>query len=111
MDSTLKDRVKKILESERISNSEFAAIAQVSVAYVNSIKKNMSFEMLDKLYKINPKVSIPWLLWGIGEMYCDYSNIVQQLQDENAILRDKVSLLQKIVSLYERNEKVKWSFM
>lgn len=55
--NTLKDRVKKFIENERISNSEFSKLTGVSVAYVNSIKKNMSFEMLEKLYRINPRVS------------------------------------------------------
>lgn len=52
MDNSLKDRVKKFLETERISNSEFAEIAGVSGAYVNSIKKNLSFEILAKLYSL-----------------------------------------------------------
>jgi len=107
MISTLKDRVKKFLDEERVSNSEFATMAGVSAAYVNSIKKNMSFEMLEKLYKINPKVSIPWLLWGTGEMYSDDVNTLKMLQDENVNLREKVAMLQKIVSLYERNESAK----
>ena len=105
--NTLKDRVKKILDMEGISNSEFATMAGVSAAYVNSIKKNMSFDMLEKLYNINPKVSIPWLLWGEGEMYNSDANTIKMLQDENANLREKIAMLQKIVSLYERNESVK----
>ena len=107
MDNALKDRVKKFLEIERISNSEFAEIAGVSAAYVNSIKKNLSFEILEKLYKINPRVSISWLLWGAGEMYNNNASTIKSLQDENAQLREKVAMLQKIVSLYERNENAK----
>lgn len=106
MANLLKDRVKRFLEMEGLSNSEFAEMAGVSNAYVNSIKKNLSFEMLEKLYKINPKVSMPWLLWGAGEMYSN-NDTVKALQDENAYLREKVAMLQKIVSLYERNESAK----
>ena len=105
--NTLKDRVKKFLNLEGISNSEFTTIANVSAAYVNSIKKNMSFDMLEKLYNINPNVSIPWLLWGTGAMYSNDTNTIKMLQDENANLREKVAMLQKIVSLYERNESEK----
>lgn len=107
MDNTLKDRVKKFLETERISHSEFAEIAGVSAAYVNSIKKNLSFQILEKLHGINPRVNISWLLWGAGEMYNNNASTIKALQDENAILRDKVSMLQKIVELYERNENAK----
>lgn len=107
IDNELKTRVKKFLEVERISNSQFAEIAGVSAAYVNSIKKNLSFTMLHKLYSINPRVSISWLLWGIGEMYNNNNSTIKNLQEENAQLREKVAMLQKIVSLYERNENAK----
>ena len=105
--NNLKDRVVKFLFTERISNSEFAEIAGVSAAYVNSIKKNISFEILHKLYLINSRVSISWILWGEGEMYHNKQSTIKSLQDENARLKDKVSDLQKIVALYERNENAK----
>lgn len=105
--NTLKERVKKFLEMERVSHSQFAKDAGVSEAYVNSIKKNMSFVMLKKLHAVNPRVSIAWLLWGVGEMYNNNASTLKALQDENAQLREKVSYLQKIVSLYERNENAK----
>lgn len=103
-DNALKDRVKKFLQVERISKTEFGEIADVSAMYVNSLKKNMSFEILKKLYKINPSVSLKWLLWGEGTMYETGDKNEKKLAEENAILRDKVSMLQKIVDLYERNE-------
>lgn len=106
MDNTLKDRVKKFLVNERISNSKFSEMAGVSEAYVNSIKKNLSFEILSKLYSINPRVSLAWLMWGVGEMYHDHSAL-KTLQDENAQLKEKVAMLEKIVMLYERNENAK----
>ena len=103
----LKDRVKQFLSMERISNSKFAEIAGVSEAYVNSIKQNLSFAVLKKLYLINPRVSIAWLLWGDGEMYTNNESTLKMLKEENDRLRDKVTDLQKIVSLYERNENAK----
>jgi transcriptional regulator with XRE-family HTH domain len=107
MDNSLKDRVKKFLETERISNSEFAEIAGVSGAYVNSIKKNLSFEILAKLHQINPRVNISWLLWGAGEMYNNNASTIKMLQEENDRLRDKIADLQKIVELYERVKNAK----
>ena len=105
--NNLKDRVKKFLVTERISNSEFGEIAGVSDAYVNSIKKNLSFEILKKLYYINPRVSISWILWGDGEMYNNDASALKNLKEENARLRAEIAYLQKIVSLYERNENAK----
>lgn len=40
--NTLKIRLKKFLKSERISNTEFATICDVSAAYVTSVKQNTS---------------------------------------------------------------------
>lgn len=53
MDKTLKDRVKRFLTVERLTYSEFGRMAGVSAAYVNSIKKSISFEMLEKIKNIN----------------------------------------------------------
>lgn len=105
--NNLKDRVKKFLINERISNSQFGEIAGVSDAYVASIKKNLSFEVLKKLYYLNPRVSLSWILWGEGEMYNNDSSALKNLQTENAALREKVAMLQKIVQLYERNDNAK----
>lgn len=54
IDSQLKERVKKFLSYCRISNTEFAEIASVTPAYINSIKKNISFEVLEKIAELNP---------------------------------------------------------
>lgn len=105
--NTLKDRVKKFLLTERISNSQFGEIAGVSDAYVACIKKNLSFAVLQKLYYINPRVNLAWILWGDGEMYNNDSSALKNLQTENVALREKVAMLQKIVQLYERNENAK----
>ena len=107
--NTLKIRVKNFLAMNRISNSEFAEIAGVSAAYVTSIKENMSLEMLKKVYDINPSVSLPWLLWGVGDMYTNTEKEVSALKAKNTQLADKVAMLEKIVALYERNETAKQS--
>ena len=107
--NTLKIRVKNFLAMNRISNSEFAEIAGVSSAYVTSIKENMSLEMLKKVYDINPSVSLPWLLWGEGDMYTNTEKEVAALKAKNTQLSEKVAMLEKIVALYERNETAKQS--
>ena len=40
-------------------------------------------------------------------MYNNDSSALKNLQSENAALREKVAMLQKIVQLYERNENAK----
>ena len=103
IDSQLKERVKKFLIFCRVSNSEFAEIAGVTPAYINSIKKNISFDILEKLTEINPRLNLSWLLWGKGEMLTDLSTL-QKLEQENENLKRENAYLQKIISLYERNE-------
>lgn len=103
-DNTLKERVKQFLAAERISFTEFGELADVTPAYVNSIKKNISFEVLEKLIKINPAVSLDWLIFGKGSMFTTDTIKIKKLEQENKILSDKVAMLQKIVDLYERQE-------
>lgn len=105
--NTLKQRVKKFLSTERISSTEFAKLAGVSPAYTNSIKKNISIDIMQKLVEINPAVNLSWLLFGIGAMYNNDNTRIAQLQKDNQELSDKVSLLQKVITLYERNENAK----
>lgn len=103
IDSQLKERVKKFLSYCRISNTEFAEIASVTPAYINSIKKNISFEVLEKIAELNPRLNLAWLLWGKGEMLTDVSDF-QKIIEENENLKRENAYLQKIVDLYERNE-------
>lgn len=103
-DNTLKNRVKKFLETERVSNSEFAQRAGVTPAYIYAIKKNIGIPILQKLVEINPAVNLSWLLFGVGSMYNNDTAMIDNLQRTNRELSDKVAMLQKIVSLYERTE-------
>lgn len=105
--NTLKNRVKKFLLTERISNTEFAKSAGVSAAYTNSIKKNISIDIMLKLVEINPAVNLSWLLFGIGAMYNNDTATINQLQKENRELKEKLTLQQKVIELYERNENAK----
>ena len=106
-ENQLKSRVKKFLETERVSNSEFGELAGVSPAYVTSIKKNLSFEVLEKLYAINPRINLGWILWGKGEMYTNSAATIKILERENAELKEKVAMLQKIVDLQDRVQNAK----
>lgn len=109
IDNGLKMRVKNFLSLNRVSNSEFARLAGVSAAYVTSIKESISIDVMRELYKINPALSLKWLLLGIGNMYESSDKEVIKLQKENAILTEKVAMMQKIISLYELHNGTKTS--
>ena len=100
-DNTLRIRLKKFLKSERISNSEFAEICNVSKAYVTSVKQNISFEILQKILKINENLNLNWLLFGTGAMYSNTTEEIETMKKVIAEQNEKISMLQKIVELYE----------
>lgn len=105
--NTLKDRVKKFLVMERISNQDFAKLAGVSESYVAAIKKAINFKVLHVIYTINPRISLAWILWGEGEMYSNAQIELKQMQQTIAHQADKITDLQTIVELYKRNENAK----
>lgn len=105
VESQLKERVKKFLLTEHISNAEFAKIAGVSAAYISSIKKNIGLSTLQKLVKVNPSVNLTWLLFGTGSMYSASDTELEKLRAENKQLSEKVLYLSKIVDLYEQKDR------
>ena len=103
-DSQLKETLKKFLATERISNSDFGRMTGTSASYVTSVKTSISFDMLAKIVKINPRLNLSWLILGTPPMYTDDHTAIETAQKEIAMLKEKVAMLQKIVDLYERNE-------
>ena len=104
-ETQLQQRLKKFLSMERITNSEFGRLTGTSASYVNSVKTSISFAMLEKIQNINPQLNWSWLIFGTGAMYRGESAELETVKRENIALREKVSLLQKIVDLYAKNEK------
>lgn len=113
-DNTLKTRVKKFLEFSKISHTEFARMASVTAAYVTNIRNNITVPVLRVLKEINPQLNLDWLLLGVGEMLntttetyktqiealkAEHSKYVEYLKANNADLREKIALYQKIVKL------------
>lgn len=68
---TVKDRLLKFLQAEKISNSEFSRKMGLSPAYVGAMRKSMPEEKVAKLMELYPSLSRDWLLYGEGEMYVE----------------------------------------
>lgn len=66
---TVKDRLLRFLEAEKISNSEFARKMGLSPAYVGAMRKSMPEEKVSRLLELYPRLNRDWLLYGEGEMY------------------------------------------
>lgn len=82
MEENVKDRLLLFLKNKRINNSEFGRMFDVSTAYVASIRKSISPEMLDKLRSRFPELSIEWLLTGDGQML---NNTIQRKSDSDEL--------------------------
>lgn len=64
----VKHRLKRYIQSENISISEFERSIDVSNGYVNSISKSIGLDKLSYIIEKYPKLNIEWLLTGQGDM-------------------------------------------
>lgn len=66
--SNVKQRLLMFLEAEKIRTSYFEKRIGVSNGYVKNISKSMQPEVLEKISREYPQLSIEWLMVGKGEM-------------------------------------------
>lgn len=71
MEETVKDRLLRFLQAEKISNSEFSRKMGLSPAYVGAMRKSMPEDKVTKLIELYPNLNRDWLLYGEGEMYLE----------------------------------------
>ena len=71
MEETVKDRLLRFLQAEKISNSEFSRKMGLSPAYVGAMRKSMPEDKVTKLIELYPTLNRDWLLYGEGEMYLE----------------------------------------
>lgn len=92
-DSPIATRLKAIIESLGLTDSQFAdtcAISRPTLSLLLAGKnKKISDVMLSQIHHAFPKVSILWLLFGEGEMYESPSNgsVSQSEESENPFFR------------------------
>ena len=68
----MKDRIRLIMESQQMSQQEFAQKLELSPASLSSIftgRTNPTNKHAQAIHKAFPDVSINWLMFGEGEMY------------------------------------------
>ena len=80
-------RIKAFISSSGISVSQFADTSFIPRPTVSQLlngrNKKVSDEIITKIHKAYPKLSISWLLFGEGEMYISQSDSTysEQLHD------------------------------
>lgn len=83
METTVKDRLIKYLEVNKISKSEFGRRIGVSSAFITSMRQSMQPDKLERIALNFPDLNTEWLMTGKGEMIkgeailtqADYGNI------------------------------------
>lgn len=68
----MKDRIKQIMLQERLNQKDFAATTGISPATLSSIfngRTSPTLNHAEALHRRFPKLSMPWLMFGEGDMY------------------------------------------
>lgn len=68
MENTVKERLVTFLRYKRITQRAFVTMLGLSGAYINSIRKSISPEVMLGIAKHFPELNRDWLLYGEGEM-------------------------------------------
>ena len=68
----MKDRIRTILEREKLSNKEFASLTNMQVSNVSHLlsgRSNPNIDTTKRILEAFPNINSEWLLLGIGPMY------------------------------------------
>ena len=72
----MKDRIRRIMESQHMSQQVFAQFIKISPATLSGIfngRTNPSLNIVEAIKNSLPSISTDWLLFGNGPMYIDVS--------------------------------------
>lgn len=70
----MKDRIRKIMESQHMTQQVFASFIGVSAGTLSSIftgRTNPTLNIVESIKSKIPSISSDWLLFGNGQMYMD----------------------------------------
>lgn len=80
----MKDRIRQIMESRRMTQSEFADYIELAPATLSSIfngRTRPTLNVVEALKKKIPNINMEWLLFGIGDMYQQSPTPVEGAQE------------------------------
>lgn len=70
----MKERIRKIMESQHMTQkvfAQFTGISEGSLSGVFNGRTRPTIQMIDAIHEHLPKVSVMWLMYGTGPMYSD----------------------------------------
>ena len=74
----MKDRIRRIMESQHMTQQVFAQFIKISPATLSGIfngRTNPSLNIVEAIKNSLPSISTDWLLFGNGPMYLDVSKV------------------------------------
>ena len=97
----IKDRIRKIMETQHMTQQVFADFLQQSPATLSSIfngRTRPTLNIVDAIKVKIPNISIEWLLYGIGEMYTTPSEASESVNVASPSGSEPLSLFDPISS-------------
>ena len=73
----MKERIRKIMESQHMTQQTFAQFIGMSPALLSSIfneRTKPTINIVEAIKNRIPKISTDWLMFGIGDMYIESEN-------------------------------------
>ena len=77
----MKDRIKKIMESQHMTQQVFAEFINIAPATLSSIftgRTQPTLKIVDAIKSKLPDISTDWLMFGNGQMYVGSSDAEQE---------------------------------
>lgn len=68
----MKDRIRKIMEDQHLTQQSFAQMTQISTPTLSNIltgKSRATLNTVELIKRKFPRISLDWLLYGVGPMY------------------------------------------
>ena len=84
MRENIKERLQAYLKEKRTNNSEFGRMIGVSNAYISSMRKAPSPEVISQLSTKFPDLNIGWLITGEGSMIKPISNVYKVQETDSS---------------------------
>ena len=69
MSTNIRERLKRFLSEEGVSQKDFAKSIGVSSGYVNAIRSSIQPDKIAKIRALYPNLDIAWLMTGEGNIY------------------------------------------
>ncbi|MBM6992390.1 MAG: helix-turn-helix transcriptional regulator [Prevotella sp.] len=81
----MKDRIRKIMEGQHMSQkvfAQFTGISEGSLSGVFNGRTRPTLQMVESIHAKLPNVSVNWLMFGTGPMYLDEVNSSGTSEDD-----------------------------